>query len=69
MTSTVELLIYDVLKNRGYGEKTRFGVVASTSGAGRKIAHLSVAVRFSEGGNEEYEYGDGGISISFEPVR
>lgn len=62
--SKVELVVYDVLKNRGYSEECRFLVVSSTSGSGSNIAHLSVHVH-----EEEFEFGDGGINISLEPVR
>lgn len=60
--STVELLDYDVLKNRGCDELTRSLIASCTSSS--KIAHLSIVVH-----NTEYEYGDGGVNINYEPVQ
>lgn len=62
MSTVVEFLDYDVLKNRGCDELTRNLIASCTSGS--KIAHTSIVVH-----NTEYEFSDAGVNINLEPVQ
>lgn len=63
--SSVELYVYDLLKNREHEHLSRFAIYSSTSGSGIDIAHLSIVVNNSD----EYEYGTNGIISFVELVR